>query len=79
MNENDSLRQLLIDFFELPVATSREDLTQKTVAEWDSLAMVQLIAELQSTYKVQFGVDEIEHLGSYGEIRAALLRKEVPL
>jgi acyl carrier protein len=77
VSESDPLRQLLAEFFNLPAATPPEDLRQKAVANWDSLAMVQLIAELQSVYGVQFGLDEIEHLGSYAEIRAALLRKGV--
>jgi acyl carrier protein len=77
MNENDALRQLLAEFFNLPATTPPENLTQQAVAAWDSLAMVQVIAELQSAFGVQFDVEEIEHLGSYDEIRAALLRKGV--
>jgi acyl carrier protein len=79
MNENDALRQLLIEFFSLPDTTAVGELTQKSIAKWDSLAMVQLITELQSTFGVQFDVDEIEHLGSYAEIHAALLKKGVQL
>jgi acyl carrier protein len=75
MSQNDSLRQLLVEFFNLPEGTMPEDLTQKTVPKWDSLAMVQLIAEIQSAYNVQFDLDEIEHLGSHTEIRAALVKK----
>jgi acyl carrier protein len=79
MSKHDSLSQLLIDFFNLPTATPQEDLTQNAVAKWDSLAMAQLITEMQSAFGVQFDLEEIEHLGSYAEIRVVLLGKGVHL
>lgn len=79
MNETDSLQRLMIDFFNLSPTTPAEDLTQMAVPNWDSLAMVQLIAELQSAYQVRFDLEEIECLASYADIRASLLRKGVRL
>jgi acyl carrier protein len=77
MNQNDSLQQLLVDFFNLPPDSRAEDLTQQAIPAWDSLAMVQLIAELQSAFGVKFDVDEIEHLGSYAQMRSALTAKGI--
>ena len=79
MSESDALRNLLIEFFELPQTTATDDLTQASVVKWDSLAMVQLITEMQSAFEVEFDIDEIERLTSYAEIRAALARKKVAL
>jgi len=42
---------------------------------WDSLAMVQLITELEGTFLVNFEIDEIDRLRSYDEIQDALSRK----
>jgi acyl carrier protein len=77
MNETDALRELLIEFFQLPTTTPASEIVQASVAQWDSLAMVQLITELQSAFRVQFDLDEIERLTSYDEIRTILLRKGV--
>jgi acyl carrier protein len=77
MNESDALRELLIEFFQLPPGTATSALTQAAVGAWDSLAMVQLIAEMQSAFGVEFELDEIERLTSYAEIRAALARKDI--
>jgi acyl carrier protein len=74
---SDLLQTLLIDFFDLPADTPREELRQEAIGKWDSLAMVQLIAELQGTFGTDFELNEIEHLRSYDEIRAALSRKRV--
>ncbi len=79
MSNDDPLRRLLIDFFELPEDTRADELTQQAIAAWDSLAMVQLIGELQGTFAVDFELDEIESLRSYGEIRNTLTRKGVSL
>jgi acyl carrier protein len=79
MNGNDALRQLLIEFFELPVTTATSELKQSSVGKWDSLAMVRLITEMQSVFGVDFELDEIERLTSYAEIRAVLLSRNIAL
>ena len=79
MENKDNLQRLLIEFFDLPESTPPEELTQKGVATWDSLAMVQLIGELQGTFNIEFNLDEIESLRSYAEIRGSLIRKGVAL
>lgn len=76
---NDSLLQLLIEFFNLPSGTKPENLTQQAVAAWDSLASVQLVAELQTVFHVTFDLDEIENLRSYEQIRGALCKKGISL
>jgi acyl carrier protein len=79
MTTSDSLARFLTDFFSLPPGTSPQQLNQQAIASWDSLAMVQLIADLQGTFGVEFDLDEIEALRSYEEIRRALSSKGVCL
>ncbi len=79
MQKNDPLQQLLAEFFDLPSDTNPSEMTQDRLPSWDSLAMVQLIAELQGTFSVDFDLEEIQYLRSYSEICAALSRKGVSL
>ena len=79
MQNKDRLRELLIDFFALPAETCASALSQQSLPAWDSLAMVQLIGELQSIFKVDFDLDEIQTLRSYDEIRDCLISKGVNL
>ena len=74
MNDN-SLHRLLVEFFDLPTNTCSGVIRQELLANWDSLAMVQLITELERTFSVNFDIDEIDRLRSYDEIRDALCRK----
>ena len=71
------MRQLLVEFFDLPPNTGVEEITQPAVSKWDSLAMVQLIAELQNCYSIEFDLEEIQALRSYQEIYDTLVRKGV--
>ncbi len=79
MNNSDPLLSLLTDFFNLPPNTDPQEITQPAVASWDSLAMVQLIGDLQGTFLVEFTLDEIGMLRSYEEIRDTLVKKGVSL
>jgi len=75
MNDNDPLLRLLLEFFDLPADTRPENIRQQLLPSWDSLAMVQLITELEGTFLVNFDIDEIDRLRSYDKIRDALCRK----
>ena len=77
MNNSDPLQRLLVDFFNLPPETSPSQITKQAIESWDSLAMVQLIAELQGAFAIEFDLDEIETLRSYEEISRALSRRGV--
>ena len=79
MNNSDPLQRLLVDFFNLPPETSPSQITQHAIESWDSLAMVQLIADLQGTFLIEFDLDEIGSLRSYNEIHRALSKKGVAL
>jgi acyl carrier protein len=73
----DRLEQVLIEFFDLPPTTKQEELCQRSIGRWDSLAMVQLISELQAVFDIEFELDEIEHLTSYDSIKRVLERRGV--
>ena len=77
MSSSDALRQLQIDFFGLPFDIEPENVTQKAIPVWDSLASVQLIAELQGRFNVDLDVEQFESPRSYSGIATALSRKGV--
>jgi acyl carrier protein len=78
-SHSDALLQLLVEFFDLPADTRPESIGQQLLPSWDSLAMVQLITELEGKFLVSFDIEEIQRLRSYDEIRDALHRKGISL
>jgi acyl carrier protein len=79
MKNRDRLRELLVEFFALPAETPTAKLSQEALPAWDSLAMVQLIGELQAAFQVDFDIDEIQALRSYDEIRNCLAGRGIDL
>ena len=77
MSSSDALRQLLIDFFGLPSGIEPENIAQKAIPPWDSLTSVQLIAELQGRFNVDFDFEQPQSLRSYSGSATALSRKGV--
>jgi acyl carrier protein len=75
MQNGDSLLQLLVEFFDLPAGVRAEEITQASVPARDSLAMVQLITELQNRFSIEFDLEEIQALRSYQEIHDTLTTK----
>jgi len=73
--KDNLLHRLLVEFFDLPTETRSEEIKEKLLSKLDSLAMVQLITELERRFSVEFDIDEIHRLRSYAEIREALSRK----
>ena len=47
------------------VAALNEDFTFKTVPQWDSVAHLSLISELEEVFDVFFESEDILHYGSY--------------
>jgi acyl carrier protein len=75
MSSSDALRQVQIDFIGLPSDIEPENITQKAIPAWDSLASVQLMAELQGRFNVDLDVEQLESLRSYSGIATVLSRK----
>jgi acyl carrier protein len=75
MSSSDALRQLLIDFFGLPSDSEPENIAQKAMPAWDSLASVQLIAELWGRFNADFDVEQLESLRSHSGIATAIQKR----
>jgi acyl carrier protein len=76
----DRIRTCMATSLKLDAATAARITESSTAADvpgWTSVAHLSLILELERTFNVQFGNDEIASLGSVRAIIAALARKGV--
>lgn len=78
MNNLTKLLRICAELFEVPVETLSEATSQDDVETWDSLAMVNLIAEVESLFEVRFDLLEIAEFRSIGRIKEVLARKGIP-
>lgn len=72
MSVDRRLREVLASVFPVDAAALRDDDSPKTIAEWDSVAHVNLVLSLEAEFGVQFSPDEIAELTSVGAIRRRL-------
>lgn len=78
MNQNlEKLRLAFADSLQVDLAQITESLNQESVENWDSLAMISLITEIEAVFGVSFLVDELLELKSFSAAVEALKRKGV--
>ncbi|HEV7398478.1 MAG TPA: acyl carrier protein [Pyrinomonadaceae bacterium] len=78
MNENlEKLRHCFADSLQVDLIEITDSLNQKSIAKWDSLAMISLIVEIEAVFGVSFQVSELTELNSFSAAVEALKRKGV--
>ena len=74
MTPTPSLHQAFADGLGIPVDRVSESLTYNTITEWDSVAHMNLVAELERVYQVMLDTDDIIDMSSVAKAREILLR-----
>ncbi len=72
---NSNLKSLLADVFGVSAELLNLDSSPETLREWDSLATVNLLTELESTYGCTFTMAEIVRLQNFRAIEQLLREK----
>ena len=68
-----NLRDILMQTFKnSTIPEEIKDLKMGDVDEWDSLGNFNLILAVESQYKIQFNMDELENLTSVSSIQKAI-------
>ncbi len=66
------LNELIAKALMLPEDRITDDLTYNSIPEWDSVAHMALVAELEDSYGVMLETDDIVDMSSVGKIRDIL-------
>lgn len=74
MTNIEKYDMIFIDVFGVNKAVLNDSFTFKAVSQWDSVAHLSLISELEDAFDIMFGAEDILHYGSY-ENGKKLLRK----
>jgi len=77
MNNQVKLIQALADVFKVDVVSLDDASSPDTVSGWDSLAVVNLVAELETVFNVQFDILEIADFHNVSIIKSILLDKGI--
>lgn len=77
MDNQQKLFQVLADILNVDIASLNEESSPDTIRNWDSLAVVNLVSELEQTFKVEFDILEIADFRNVGIIKGILAEKGV--
>ena len=65
MSNKQKYDQVFIETFNVVECALRDDLKYDTIPDWDSIAHMSLIAELEETFNIMMETDDIINFGSY--------------
>jgi acyl carrier protein len=74
---SDPLLDVFAEGLGLPVDVLREESSPETVAEWDSLAAMNLVTLIEDTFDISLGTRDIMKMRSIGLARSVLKAKGV--
>ena len=79
MTEEDeickSLTNIFRDVFEDGDIIINQKTTANDIDDWDSIAQITLILEIEKRFSLRFSIDEIAHLANVGQMVAAIQGK----
>jgi len=75
-NGTDLLLAVFADLFDLDPASLTDEDSQDTIAGWDSLGMVNLLVELESSFGVDLAVSDLVEFRTIGDVRRVLRDKK---
>ena len=79
MNKNDILKKIeevAQDVLDLPELKLEMTSTVEHIDEWDSLAHINIISQLEKTFSIKFTLSEIAHFSSIGKLVDAIENKK---
>jgi acyl carrier protein len=71
----ETLTQILVDLFDDDFIVATENLTASSVKEWDSLAHVRLMIQVERAYSIKFSASEIASFKSVGDLARSIAAK----
>ena len=77
MDNLEKLFESISGVLKVPVDSIDMRTNQDSVENWDSLAMVNIVAELEEVFDVQFGILEIAEFHSVEIIKLILMEKGI--
>jgi len=72
-----NLNQLVAKALLLPEDRITDDLRYNSIPEWDSVAHMALVAELEDSYNIMLDTNDIVDMSSVGKIREILGKYDV--
>lgn len=77
MNNEQKLRQVFAEALEINESQVTNDLTYNTIPEWDSIAHMALIAEIDDQFDTMLDTDDVLDMSSFAKAKEILAKYDV--
>lgn len=77
MTNMEKYENAFMETFGVPKEQLNDELVYQSIAEWDSVGHMSLIAALEDTFDIMMDTDDIIELSSYNEGKIILAKYEV--
>ena len=67
MSNKDKYDRVFIESFDLDEKKLNDKLEYNSIKSWDSIGHMQMIAELEDTFEIEFEMDDIINFSSYNK------------
>lgn len=77
MNNEQKLRQVFSEALEIDITQITDELTYNTIPEWDSIAHMALIAEIDDQFDTMLDTDDVLDMSSFAKAKEILAKYDV--
>jgi len=77
MSNTEKLHQVFAGSLQIPLDKVVDDLTYNSIPEWDSVAHMALIAEIESAFDIMMDTDDIVDMSSVGKAKEILSKYDI--
>ena len=72
---DSKLREILANSLDIEPEELDDNASQKNISEWDSFALMAMVAELEEEFKIDLTLEEIMEMQSLQKIKQVLVKK----
>lgn len=77
MNNEQKLREIFSTALQISIDRVTDDLTYNTIPEWDSIAHMTLISEIDNEFDTMLDTDDVLDMSSFAKAKEILVKYEV--
>ncbi|MGA3600100.1 acyl carrier protein [Lysinibacillus agricola] len=77
MTNEEKLRRIFAEALEIDISQVTEDLTYNTIPEWDSIAHMALIAEIDDQFDTMLDTDDVLDMSTFAKAKEILVKYDV--
>lgn len=77
MNNEQKLRQIFAESLGIEMSQVTEELTYNTIPEWDSIAHMALISEIDDVFNTMLDTDDVLDMSTFAKAKEILTKYDV--